>query len=375
LGRDLHLDINFEDFGGRFDWLHDFDDASHLRVGMEYDHTITGNNSYFVDIPGEGQPGFMLSTSPKISAHEAVVADNIGTYAEQKFKWFGKKLEVSAGLRADFLAYNSHLTWGPRVSAAYLLSKDTTIKGSFGYYYQLPWQGPYLDPAFGNPQLLSEKAVSSILGIEQKLGDGFYFRVEGYNKDLLDVVVSDPILHYTNDGTGYSRGIEFFLRRAPTERIFGWVSYAFSDSVRHNSPLDTHVYDYDQPNIATVVAGYKITPRWDVGFKWRYSSGLPDTPIESSYLSPVTVGGVVTNVYVPHYGNVNSTRLPDYQRLDLSTSFTTTYDTWQWRVYLEIINATNHDNVIGYDYNADYTQRQELRQLPFLPYLGIEAKY
>ncbi len=369
MGKDLHLDINFEDYGGRFDWLYDFDESNHLRLGMEVDHTITGNNSYFVDIPGEGQPNFDLTTSPRISASETTLADNFGFYVEQKFKWFDKKLEVTAGLRADYLAYNSHFTWGPRLAAAFLLTPETTLRGSFGYYYQLPWQGPYLDPSFGNPNLFSERAVSSILGFEQKLRDGFYFRVEGYNKDLTNVVVSDPLTHYSNIGTGYSRGIEFFIRRAPTERFFGWISYAFSDSLRHNSPGDTHVYDYDQPHIATLVASYKINPGWDVGFKWRYSSGQPTTPILGAVFDSLN------NRYLPFYGPLNSSRLPDYHRLDFSTSLTTVYDTWQWRFYLEILNVYNHPNVFTYDYNSDYTQRRELLQLPFLPYIGFEMKY
>jgi hypothetical protein len=72
---------------------------------------------------------------------------------------------------------------------------------------------------------------------------------------------------------------------------------------------------------------------------------------------------------------VNSARLPDYARLDLSTSLTTLYDTWQWRVYLEIINALNNQDVLGYQYNRDYSQPTPVKDLPFLPYIGFEAKY
>lgn len=373
LGRDLHLDINFEDYGGRLDWLHDFDKDTHLRIGTEFDHTLEGNHSYFPDIDTEGQPGPPLTTSTKYNADEAYMADNWGLYAEQKIKIFDSKMEVTAGLRGDYLFYNQHLTWGPRLDVAYDLSDQTILKANFGYYYQLPWQGPYMDPQFGNPQLFSEKAISSILGIEQKLQNDLYFRVEAYNKDLTDVVVinTDPSvpLRYTNNGTGYSRGIEFFLRRPETERFFGWISYAFSDSVRHNLPGDTHVYDYDQPNIISVVASYKINPGWDVGFKWHYSSGLPQTPVTSATYNSTY------NFYVPNYGPTNSDRLPDYQRLDFSTSLSTVYDTWQWRFYLEIINVYNARNVLAYDYNSDYTQRKEILQLPFLPYIGFEVKF
>lgn len=369
LGQDLHLDINYEDWGGRFSWTQDMKDGSRLDLGIEVDHTLTGNDSYFVDIPGEGQPNFDLTTAPKISANETTTADNLGIYGEQKFMGFEGSLEAAAGLRADYLDYNGHFTWGPRLSAAFHLTPETTLKGSFGYFYQLPYQGPYLDRDFGNPDLLSEQAVATILGLEQKLGEGWSARLEAYNKDLTNVVVSDPVLHYSNLGTGNSEGIELFLRRAPTERFFGWVSYALSRSIRHNAPGETHVYDYDQPHIATVVAGYKLDPGWDVGIKWHYSSGLPNTPIVGSSYDPVY------DRYLPIYGPTNSDRLPDYQRLDLSTSLTTTYDTWEWKVTLEVLNVYNHANVLTYDYNSDYSSYKTILQLPFLPYLGFEAKY
>ncbi len=369
LGQDLHLDINYEDWGGRFSWTRDLQDGSKLDLGMEVDHTLTGNDSYFVDIPGEGQPNFDLTTAHKISANETTVADNLGIYCEQKFIGFEGSMEAAVGLRADYLDYNGHFTWGPRLSAAYHLSPDSTLKGSYGYYYQLPYQGPYLDKDFGNADLLSEQAVAAVLGLEQKLGEGWSARLEAYTKELTNVVVSDPVLHYSNLGTGNSQGIELFLRRAPTERFFGWVSYALSTSIRHNAPGETHVYDYDQPNIATVVAGYKLDPGWDLGLKWRYSSGLPTTPIVGSTYDPVY------NRYLPSYGPINSDRLPDYHRLDLSTSLTTTYDTWEWKVTLEILNVYNHANVLAYDYNSDYSTYKSIFQLPFLPYLCFEAKY
>jgi outer membrane cobalamin receptor len=258
----------------------------------------------------------------------------------------------------------------PRFSASYALSDETTLKGSFGYYTQLPVDGPELNPDFGNPNLSSQLALSTVLGVEQKLGKVWFFRVETYNKDLSRVVVSDPVLRYSNAGVGFNRGLELFLRRSPDERLFGWVSCAVSDGERRNGPNQAwHPYDYDQPLIATVVAGYKVTPQWEAGVKFRFSSGQPETPVTGAFYDPVN------NRYIALYGPVNSGRLPDYARLDFSTSYTTVYDTWQWKVFLEILNVTNNPNVFGYDYNFDYTDRKELHQFPFLPYLGIEAKY
>jgi hypothetical protein len=71
----------------------------------------------------------------------------------------------------------------------------------------------------------------------------------------------------------------------------------------------------------------------------------------------------------------DSVRLPDYLRLDFSTSIRTVYDTWQWRAFLEVWNLTNHQNIETYVYNSDYTQSQPLYEFPILPYLGFEVTF
>ena len=118
-----------------------------------------------------------------------------------------------------------------------------------------------------------------------------------------------------------------------------------------------------------MVASYRLTPKWTTGLKWRYASGQPETPIVGSYYDPVN------DRYRPLYGEVNSVRKPAYHRLDLSVSREARYDTWRLRWYLEILNVYNSKNVIGYDYNEDYTEREEVKQIPFLPYIGVEAKF
>jgi len=368
----VHMDNSVDDFGNTFDWLHDFDPDTQFRAGVDYDHITTGTEAYSPVLPGEGQPNFDLTTAPKINALDTATFNNAGVYADQRFKLFEKKLELSIGARWDFQTNNSQSEISPRMSADYQLSDRTTLKASVGYYHQLLTQGlyPYLDPNLGNPALETEECLSEVVGWEQKLDDGLYARVEAYNKDLSNVVVSaDYPVNFTNEGTGYARGVEFFLRCPPTGRFFGWVSYALSTSVRDNGPNEIHVYDYDQPDIVTLVANYKVNPGWILGLNWRYNSGMPDTPIVSSTYDPVN------KRYLPVYGATNSVRLPDYQRLDVSSSFLTTYDTWQWRFYIQVINLYNHDNVIAYDYNNAYTQRKELRELPLLPYVGFEVVY
>jgi hypothetical protein len=269
------------------------------------------------------------------------------------------------------LTYNNHSSLTPRLSASYDLTGDTTLKASWGIYRQLP-SGDQLDPKFGNENLAAARAKSSVLGLEHRWNGGRSVRLEAYDKEMdgIPVPVSDPDVNYLNDGVGTSRGIEVFARQAPTSRLFGWVSYTYSVSKRRDGVgEDWHYYDYDQRHMATVVASYKLTRKWEAGFKWRLATGEPETPLVGAVYDPVN------HYYVPMKGAVNSTRKAPYHRLDFSVSRTASFNSWQLRWYLEILNVYNSKNVIGYDYSADYTTRKEIKQIPFLPYMGVEMKF
>ncbi len=376
-GSGLYLDTTLEDFGDWFTWKHDFDPESQLEAGFQSDILINGTNAYFVIFPTEYDPNFTATAANKVSANDSNTSGDLGAYFNEKFKWFDRKLELSIGARMDYLTTDSKTALAPRVSAAYFLSGQTTLTASYGYYDEAPSRiegNTYLDPSLGNPHLGPEQSISTVLGIEQKLEKGLDFRVEGYEKDFSQLIVYDPSLNYSNAGTGTARGMEIFIRKEPTDRFFGWISYSLSQSLRQDGAgLPTYVYDFDEPDVLTVVANYKLNPGWDAGFKWLYSSGLPYTPVILGNAAVTTIGA--DTYYIPSTGSVNSARLPDYGRLDISTSFKTVYDTWEWRVYFDIINVLNSKDVLGYQYNSDYTQESEVLDLPFLPYIGFEAKY
>ncbi len=129
-----------------------------------------------------------------------------------------------------------------------------------------------------------------------------------------------------------------------------------------------HPYIYDQPNVLTAVANFKITSRWDAGLKWHYATGSPYTPVIGSNIN-------VNGGFIPIYGPEDSARLPNYMRLDFSTSLNTVYPTWQLRLFLEVWNVTNNQNIETYAYNANYSQTQPLTEFPLLPYLGFEVSF
>ena len=44
-------------------------------------------------------------------------------------------------------------------------------------------------------------------------------------------------------------------------------------------------------------------------------------------------------------------------------------------IFLELLNAYNRKNVLDVDYNRNYTEEQNVHQLPVIPYLGLTVEF
>ena len=80
-------------------------------------------------------------------------------------------------------------------------------------------------------------------------------------------------------------------------------------------------------------------------------------------------------IYLPIYGEKNSERLPPYHRLDLRVSKVFRFNSWELGIFLELLNAYNRKNLLDYQYEEDYKDKNPIYQFPILPYLGITATF
>ena len=174
----------------------------------------------------------------------------------------------------------------------------------------------------------------------------------------------------TNDGSGRSYGAEVLLRHAPSGEFFGWVSYTLMRSERYEPATDSYrLFDFDQTHILTILGQYKFNSRWELGARYRFVTGIPQTPIVGS------VYNSRDNVYEPILGQKNSTRLPSFQQLDLRVDRIWRYDTWTLNGYFEVQNLYNYENVEGYRYDYDFRNKRPVTGLPVIPSLGIRGSF
>ena len=271
----------------------------------------------------------------------------------------------TTGVHSTHDGYLNRRYTEPRLGAEWKWSKRTLFTAGWGRHNQFP-AGDQVIGGLGNPGLWHLRATHSVLGVSQQLDEGWSWRVEAYRKKFSDFVIADPALNYANGASGESRGLELLLKKEATSKLSGWFSLSLSRARRQNDRTGQEFpFDFDQPVIASLVAQYKLSDRWLLGNRWSYHTGSPDTPIIGADTYP-------DGRPRPIYGGLNSERLPAYHRLDLRGDFILSP---RFRVYGEVINAYARKNISGYSYTADYSARQDVRQLPFLVSFGVLYKF
>jgi hypothetical protein len=302
-----------------------------------------------------------------------------------------KRTQLTGGLRAECYGFETHTQCMlmPRLSARQVIHPSTTLKASLGIYYQ-PAALDELVPEFGNPELAMEKAIHSILGVEQRLPWGLQLDVTLFYKTLKQLVVpSRNILDnkiYSNQGMGQVYGLELLLRKNPTNAFYGWMAYTLMRSERKDGPYrEWRLFDFDQTHILTLVVGYSIPSAnenqdvrhkphgqeagWTFGLRFQLVSGNPYTPVAGKEYA------ADYDFYHPIYGPTNSARLPLYHSLDLRIDHTWIFEDWTLSVFLDVQNTYSHRSIEKVEYNFDYSEQKNILGLPTLPTVGIKGRF
>ena len=324
----------------------------------------------------EGQAGGTpLSTLDVKQTEKTFQFYNPGLWIEAQWKP-NPDLLLIPGARVDVDTYLGDIAPDPRLNLRYTTSRDQegkakgTLKAGVGRYSQRPAPDE-TDETYGNPDLLLEHSAHFSLGYEHRFNQNLDIDVIGFYKHLYGSVspIDDPVLRYDNNGSGRIYGLELLLRHNLTSRFFGWVSYTLMRSERKNTgDQEYKLFSLDQTHILTLIAQYKLSSEWEIGARYRYTTGNPQTPY---------VGAIYdadNDVYVPLPGAVNSARVDPFQQLDLRLDRKWIFNNWQLTAYLEIQNALNRANPERQNYNYNFTQSQVVTSLPIIPSIGIRGE-
>lgn len=281
------------------------------------------------------------------------------------------------GVRVDYTKDTKEWNVSPRIAGRWDVTRHprTTLKGGVGMFYQPPQPNESVPP-YGVAGLGNNRSTHYSLGIERELAPHLDVSIEGFYKDLRNLVVQRDAASSTasgatwaNTGSGRVYGAEFLLRYRNDGKFFGWIAYTLSKSQRRDAPGESlRDFQYDQTHILSVLGSYQLGNGWQIGGRFRYVTGNPYTPY---------TGGVAdydAGAYSAIPGPLYSARDGAFHQLDLRVDKTWKFSSWKFSTYLDVQNTYNHRNPEGQQYNYNYSKSQAVAGLPILPIIGVRGE-
>lgn len=372
LGSDLHLDRR------PYEWLASVETGTHpgseheLDFGAQWRQTRTMLKGTFKRLPVELGTGFDFSSAPTVDVDALGSKSVVSLWALDRWQSM-ENLWIGFGARFDHVDLADEFNFSPRASAELRLFEKTSLKASYGDYYQSP-NGMETVPGWTLGYARSSLTRNVNAAIEQGLGKRHELRLEAYRKDferrIPPVLVSVPqgSIAVNAANTGFSEGLEASWRVKATASTFGWISYAWNDTLR-SSGKGYYDADFSQPHVINAVINSSFWEGFEAGLRFRAASGIPYTPVASRSYDPVA------NKWIPVFGATNSERLDWYQRLDLRLQYAWTWEKAQLRPFVELYNALDWPNVTSVTYLDDYSGIRTVKQFPRFLFAGIELEF
>jgi len=291
--------------------------------------------------------------------------------------------KVTAGGRMNYYDYlNDKFFFSPRLSVIYQINDVSAINLGLGRYYQ--------SPAFiwlvGDPgqDLSPIRADQIVLGYDHTPLEDVKVQVELYYKwyanyparvyrpqsvlspSGFDDITSDipyglePLL---SSGTGYSRGIEFFIQKRLSDiPLYGLFSLTFSETKFKSLDGVERYGAYDSRVIMNLSAGYRLSKDWEISGKFRLATGMPTTPF-----------------------NMDGTRNWDFYNegdryslfhaLDVRVDKRWDFDHFYLVTYLDIQNIYGRKNESNLKWNYQTMQPEYSSSIGVLPSIGVSFEF
>jgi hypothetical protein len=376
----------------------DYTLRSHLSTDINLNHTLRTGIDIIerkIDFKGDFTASSCDEFRPDcrlVDAQERIVeSDTLTIYNYDIFvadDWFiSPTLTLTPGILWSYDDYSEQTFTQGKFKLRWEFMDYWWLNSAWGQYHKFTDNFGEVAKGFGNPDLKQSTSDHYILGLEHQIDQSTLIKLDTYYKTFDDLAISRqdkdtvyPTLteeqyqglpRFTNNADGDAYGFEVFLNKSFSEGWYGWLSAAYSETRRYNKlTKEDFKYTYDQPWIINLVSSHELNKNWTLGFKWRYQSGQLITPVIGT--DPST-NSDYPDLVDPIYGDLNSKRLADSHKLDVRLDRNYQYRTWNMDLYVEALNVYNQTNVTGYDYNADYTEKEEVTGLPAIISFGIKA--
>jgi hypothetical protein len=330
-----------------------------------------------------------------------VAFNQIGPYTQYEFNDQQLKTGVSKSWSlGESIAFHHGLE--PRLAATYLLTENSSLKGSFTQTYQFLHLATTSGAAFpsdlwipSSQKVKPQLAYQYALGYYNNFKDNAYeSSVEIYYKPMYNQIEFKPgtQLFFNQNlesavipGKGLSYGIEFFLKKKFGSTT-GWIGYTWSRTTRQFAELNDgqpYFYRYDRTHDVSVVLTQVLSKKWSFNFVFVFGTGNAITLPNGRM--PFRVGyDRQTNepkfVFIDLYDKINSYRLPSYHRADISFTYVhKKTEKWESAWNFSVYNVYNRANPY-FVYFVPDIEKQEVKAymvylFPILPAVTWNFKF
>ena len=244
--------------------------------------------------------------------------------------YFSNKLAFNIGLRSSKSTVMEDFTLEPRLSMAYKLGENSQISAAYGNFNQTPNQ----DYLKFTTKLDYEKTNHYIFNYLYNK-NGKMLRLEGYFKDYNNLIKFDTNTSFynssfTNNGFGYTKGIDVFWRDNKSVRYLDyWISYSYIDTKRDFKNYTSQVTpSFVANHNFSIVTKYWINKlKSQLSTTYSFNSGRPyNNPNQTEFMNEKT---------------------KSYNNFSLSWSYLLSQ---QKILFFSVSNVLGANNIFGYQY-------------------------
>ena len=343
--------------------------AFESAVYVEAEHKVSKNLSLMY--------GLRYSMFYRLGASTVnLYQDNQAVTFNDQLKIYEKGIPIGTKTYKSNEVVTSFNNLEPRFSAAYVIKENESVKISYNrmvQYLQLitntasPTPLDVWTPSdqYIQPQIADQVALGYFRNLKE---NDYSLEVETFYKkvknridyiDGADLIANDALEQIILNGQLRAYGLEVMFRKN-TGKWNGWISYTLSRSEQQTpgrTPNESGINNgqwyksgFDKLHNIAITNSYTLSNKWSFGTNFIFQTGQPVTYPNGQYQ--------YQGLSVPNYGLRNEDKLPSYNHLDISGTYTPKPDKkkgWQSEWVFSIYNVYNRQNAAS----ISFRQNQE----------------
>jgi uncharacterized protein YunC (DUF1805 family) len=323
--------------------------------------------------------------NPVYSLYVSEVLRTHGLYSQINFKSQNKDTNFNMGIRMNYIGRFDKFIIEPRISFNQKIHKNFNVEVLGEFKHQVTsqiinFQDDFLGVEERRWQLSNNRDIPVITSKQLSLGllyhkNGWLVNGEAYYKKVEGITTQsqgfqNQYLFARTDGNYQVSGFDFLLKKQ-LKNLNTWLSYSYVDnSYTFNKLSDvTFPNNLDITHALTFGSAYHFENlKISAGFNWH--SGKPTT-------NPVSGNEIIDNAI--NYETANSSRLNEYFRIDLSSTYRFSLtNNVKADIGLSVWNVLNNKNTINNHYRIndngaiEETQKSSLK---FTPNVSLRVSF